>query len=90
MERMLGITKAREEFSQIVEQVQYRGDSYIISRHGKPAVAVVPLRVYEDWKRQREQLFEAIRKIQEANQDAEPDQVMEDVLEAQQAIRSSK
>ena len=88
MERVLGITRAREEFSDIIGQVQYQGDSIIISRHGKPAAAVVPMEVYENWKRQREAFFDAVRKIQEANQGADPDQVMQDVLRAQQAIRS--
>ncbi|MBL7063727.1 MAG: type II toxin-antitoxin system Phd/YefM family antitoxin [Anaerolineae bacterium] len=88
MDRILGITRAREEFSNIIEQVQYQGDSYIISRHGKPAAAVVPIEVYENWKRQREAFFDAIRRIQEANKDADPDQVMQDVLQAQQAVRS--
>jgi prevent-host-death family protein len=89
MERVVGITKARQEFSNVVEQVQYQGDSYVISRHGKPAAAVVPVEVYESWKRQREAFFDAIRNIQEANQDADPDQVMQDVLQAQQAVRST-
>ena len=88
MDRILGITRAREEFSNIIGQVQYQGDSYIISRHGKPAAAVVPIEVYENWKRQRETFFDAIRGIQEANKDADPDQVMQDVLQAQQAVRS--
>jgi|Deesub1362B_J571_1020462.scaffolds.fasta_scaffold29975_2 prevent-host-death family protein len=89
MEKVLGITKARQEFSNVIEQVQYQGDSYIISRHGKPAAAVVPIEVYESWKRQRQALFDTIRKIQEANKDADPDEVMRDVLQAQQAVRSS-
>ena len=89
MERILGITEARQAFSNVIEQVQHQGDSYIISRHGKPAAAVVPVEVYESWKRQRKDLFDAIRKIQEANRDADPDEVMQDVLQAQQAIRSS-
>ena len=89
MERVLGITEARQEFSNVVERVQHQGDSYIISRHGKPAAAVVPVEVYEGWKRQRRDLFDAIRKIQEANRGADPDEVMQDVLQAQQAVRSS-
>ena len=89
MERVLGITEARQEFSSVVERVQYQGDSYIISRHGKPAAAVVPVEVYEGWKRQRKDLFDAIRRIQEANRGADPDEVMQDVLQAQQAVRSS-
>jgi prevent-host-death family protein len=89
MEKTLGITKARERFSSMVEQVQYQGDSYLISRHGKPVVAVVPIEVYQSWKRQRKAFFDAVRKIQEANSDADPDQVMADVLQAQQAVRSA-
>ncbi len=89
MERVLGITEARQEFSNVVERVQYQGDSYIISRHGKPAAAMVPVEVYEGWKRQRKDLFDAVRKIQEANRGADPDEVMQDVLQAQQAVRSS-
>ena len=90
MERVLGITKARAELGNLIEQVQYQGDSYIISRHGKPAAAVVSIEVYESWKRQRKAFFDAIRKIQEANKDAEPDEVMRDLLQAQQAVRSSR
>lgn len=89
MERVLGITEARQEFSNVVERVQYQGHSYIISRHGKPAAALVPVEVYDGWKRQRKELFDAIRRIQEANRDADPDEVMQEVLQAQQAVRSS-
>lgn len=89
MEKTLGITQAREKFRDLVERVQYKGDMYIINRHGKPAAAVVPVELYESWKRQREEFFDLIREIQEANIDADPDQVMEDVLQAQQAVRSS-
>lgn len=90
MESNLGVTEAREKFSEVVDQVQHQGSAFIISRHGKPAAAVVPVKVYESWKQQREELFDAIHKIQEANKDADPEKVMRDVLEAQQAVRSLK
>ena len=89
MERELGITKARETLSDVVEQVQYQGDTFIINRHGKPAAAVVPIEVYENWKRQRRAFFDAVRRVQSANEEVDPDQVMRDVLQAQQALRSS-
>jgi prevent-host-death family protein len=73
MEKELGITQARIEFSNIVEKVQHRGDSYIINRHGKPAAAVVPVQVYETWKRQREEFFNQIREHQ-AQADLDPDE----------------
>ena len=90
MERELGITKARETLSDVVEQVQYQGATYIISRHGKPAAAVVPIEVYETWKRQRQAFFDAVRRLQSANEALDPDRVMEDVLQAQQTLRSSE
>jgi prevent-host-death family protein len=89
MERELGITKARKTLSDMVERVQFQGDTFIISRHGKPAAAVVPIEVYENWKRQRREFFDAVRRLQSTNEEVDPDQVMKDVLQAQQAIRSS-
>ncbi|MDD5467985.1 MAG: type II toxin-antitoxin system Phd/YefM family antitoxin [Anaerolineales bacterium] len=90
MEKKLGVAEAREKFSDVVEQVQYQGDAYLISRHGKPAAAVVPIEVYETWKRQREMFFDAVRQMQEVNQNVDPEEVWADVLLAQQAIRANK
>ena len=64
MEITLGVTEARKDFSELVEKVQYRGNTYMISRHGKPAAVIVPVQVYEDWKEEREKLFQGIREMQ--------------------------
>lgn len=88
VEKTIGVTKAREEFRRIVDNVQYQGDKYVINRHGKPAVAVVPIQVYENWKLQRKRLFDLMRDVQAANPEADPDEVMQDVLAAQQAVRT--
>lgn len=90
MEKIIGVTKARDEFRRIVDGVQYQGDKYVIQRHGKPAVAVVPIQVYENWKQQRNRLFELIGEVQTANPDANPEEVMQDVLAAQQAVRQQR
>lgn len=90
MERKLGLAKAREKFSEIIEQVQYQGESFVINRHGKPAAAVVPIEVYENWKQQRKTFFETIRKLQEGNQEFDPDQAWEDVIQAQISSRAPK
>lgn len=90
MEKTIGVTEARDQFRTIVDEVQYQGDKYVVSRHGKPAVAVVPIQIYENWKQQRQRLLELIQEVQAANSNADPDGVMQDVLEAQQAIRASR
>ena len=87
MERQVGISEARKQLAQMVDQVKYKGENYIIIKHGQPAAAVVPMEVYRQWKREREELFDVIRGIQATNADADPDQVMQAVLKAQQAVR---
>lgn len=86
VEKVLGITKARQNFSTIVEDVQYQGDAYIISRHGKPAAAVVPVQIYENWKRQREELFDLIRQMQK-QADLSPEEAERLAADAVAAVR---
>ena len=89
VERKLGITEARKRLASIVDRVSFQGENYVIVRRGQAAAAVVPMDVYRRWKREREELFKAIRGIQAANPSADPDQVLQEVLEAQQAVRQT-
>ncbi len=86
MQKVVGVTEARKKFSSIVEQVQYRGDAYLISRYGKPAAALVPVEVYEDWQRQRAEFFDLIRDMQK-EADLSPDEANQVAAEAGAAIR---
>ena len=88
MEKELGITEARENLSGIVEQVQYQGSTYIIHRHGKPVAAVVPLEVYQSWKRQRQEFFTLIRDVQQ-RADLEPEEAERLAAEALAALRGA-
>lgn len=90
MEKEIGVTQARDKLSSIINEVQHQGDKYVISRHGKPAVAVVPMHVYENWKQQRARLLSLIQEVQAANPEADPDEMMQDVLAAQQATRTQQ
>ncbi len=87
MEKTLGVTEARKELSSIVEQVQYRGDSYVISRYGKPAAAVVPIEVYESWQSQREEFFDLVRSLQQ-EAGLSPREADEVAAEAVAAVRA--
>jgi prevent-host-death family protein len=64
MEKKVGVTEARKEFSKIVNEVQYQGEAYLISRHGEEAAAVVPVTVYREWMKQRRAFFDAVRGVQ--------------------------
>ena len=86
METVLGVTKAREKLSEIVESVQYQNDAYIISRHGRPRRPSCRLKSMNHGS-DNERNFALIAQFQEASGEADPDEVMKDVLEAQQAVR---
>lgn len=88
MEKQVNITQLRDELGNLVDEVQYRNNKYIILRHGKPAAAVVPLHVYESWKSNRERLFGMIEIMQTSSGDHDPDEIMALVLEAQQMARA--
>ena len=88
VEKQMNITQVRDALGNIVDEVQYQNNKYIIVRHGKPAVAVVPLHVYESWKSNRERLFGLIEQMQDSSGEGDPDEIMALVLEAQQAVRA--
>jgi prevent-host-death family protein len=87
MEKVIGLTEARSKLSDIVNEVMYERDTYIISKQGKPAVAVVPLEILERWRQDRARLFQVIEEVQAQNKDVDPDELMEVILEAQHEVR---
>jgi prevent-host-death family protein len=41
--KAINAVKARENFGQMIDEVYYKGDLFIIERAGRPMAAVVPL-----------------------------------------------
>lgn len=89
MDKTIGIAEARTTLRELVDQVQMKGESFIIKRNGKPAAAVVPVQVYESWKRERKAFFDQVRIFQQrANLD--PDEADKLALEAVRAVRKKR
>ena len=87
MEKTIAAFEARRKFGKILQEVAGKGDKFVVERHGEPVAAVVPMEVYENWKRQRTEFFDLIRSMQqEANLD--PEEAERIALEAQQAVRA--
>jgi prevent-host-death family protein len=86
MEKTLGVTEARKQFSDVVERVQHQGDTYLISRYGKPAAALVPVEVYEHWQQQRAAFFALIRDMHD-EADLSPEEADRIAEEAVAVIR---
>ena len=87
MERELSVTKAREQFAELVDQVQYKGDSVIINRSGKPVAVLVSVDIYEQWRQERRDFFSHIRQMQ-SSAGLEPDEADRLANEAVAEIRN--
>jgi prevent-host-death family protein len=58
MEKALGAAEVDRSFGQILEDVADRGDRVVVERQGQPIAAVVPIDVYNQWKRAKADFFE--------------------------------
>ena len=83
----INISNLRSDLTNILNEVQYNRDGVIVNRFGKPAVAIVPLFVYQKWEADWDQLFELFDQAQNnVPDDFTDEEVMDLVLEAQQAV----
>ncbi len=89
MERTISAFDVRRMFGKVLTEVLARGTVYVIERHGEPVAAVVPMRLYEQWRRQREAFFAAIEATAQRVNMPE-DQALTLALEEQQAVRAAR
>ena len=82
--------RARGSLGQILEEVYYRGDQYIIERSGRAMAAVVPVEQFEQWRKEREAFFELVDEIRSRNKDASPDEIERDIAAARRTVRARR
>ena len=80
--------KARQNFPQMLEEVCYQGDQFVIERAGKPMAAVVPLWQLEEWQKRREQLFAAVEEVQQHTHKVKPEVIEAEVRQAIRTVRA--
>ena len=61
MERNIAAFEARRQFGKVLQDVMAKGDRFLVERHGEPVAAIVPIEVYQQWKRSRSDFFANIR-----------------------------
>jgi prevent-host-death family protein len=88
MVKTVNALKARQNLGQLLEEVYYKGDQYVIERAGKPMAAVVPLWQLEEWQKRRAQFFAAVEEVQQQNQQVKPEIIEQEVREAIRAVRT--
>ena len=90
MEKTISAMAARRKLGQVLEEVYYQGNQFIVERAGKPMAVVVPLDQYQQWKERREQFFAMIDEVRGRNEDATPEAIEAEVEGAVRAVRAEK
>ena len=91
MTRRISAKEARNNFGDLLGSVRYSGDPVIVEKKGRPFAVLISPEDFERFQQiAKEQFFETVREIQQANKDVNPDQVLADVTEAVEAVRQEE
>jgi prevent-host-death family protein len=78
---------ARKQLGQLLEEVYYKGDQYVIERAGRPMAAVVPVWQLEERATRKERLFGTVGDVWQRTKRLEPGLVGREVQRAVKAVR---
>jgi prevent-host-death family protein len=81
--------KARRNLGQLLEEVFYRGDEFVIERAGKPMAVLIPIQEFERWQKQREKDFALFDEVRAKAKKAKPEEVEKEVTKALTKIRKN-
>ena len=90
MRKTVSAMRARGNLGQILEEVFYRGDQYVIERSGKAMAAVVPVEQYEQWRKERDAFFRMVGELRKRNRGVRPAEVARDVAAASRGVRKRR
>ncbi len=65
MEKIIGAFEARRQFGKILHEVITKGSQFVVERHGEPVAVVVPVELYDQWKKARSEFFDRLRAVSE-------------------------
>lgn len=90
MDRVIGVTEARSRFGEIVDKVQYQGDTVVLEKNGKPAAALISFALFEKFLKSREAAFQVVTEVQEQNKDLDmsEDELLDFINEAVHEVRA--
>ena len=89
MEKTIGAFELRRQFGKVLQEVVAKGDRFVVERHGEAVAAVVPIELYQQWKRSRSAFFDKLRQAQQ-RASLPPEEADALASEAVKAVRSDK
>ena len=87
MLKTVNALKARQNLGQLLEEVFYKGDQFVIQRAGKSMAVVISPSEYEMYLKQREEDMKAFDQIRKKNKRIGLGEVEVDVQEAVASVR---
>ena len=87
MLKTINALKARRNLGQLLEEVFYKGDQFVIQRAGKAMAVVISPEEYEAYRKQRLQDMRIFDEIRKKSGGDIPEEVEKDVQEAVKAVR---
>ncbi len=88
MVKKINALKARKNLGQLLEEVYYKDNQYVIERAGRPMAAVVPVWQLEGWRKRRERLFGMVEEVWKKNKKEKPEVIEREIQEAVRAVRA--
>ena len=77
----------RKKLGQLLEEVYYKGDQFVIERAGRPMAAVVPVWQLEERATRKERLFGMVGEVWQRTRNLKPGIVEQEVKQALKAVR---
>ena len=79
-----------KSLGEILEEVFYRGEEYIIKRGKKPMAVLIPVTEFDNFKKQRKKDMQVFNSIRERNKGISSKEIEKDVEEAVRAVRKQR
>ena len=89
MEKAIGAVEAGRSFEQILQDVATNGDRVVVEQEGEPVAAVIPIDMYNQWKKSRADFFARMREVS-ARANLTPEEADQIAAEAVAAVRSER
>ena len=82
--------KVRQNLGEIINEVQYRHDSVVVTRAGKPVAAIVDITLFNKMRQLEKEFDRTQKELQEAFQGEIPEAVDEVLQKAKRASRRAR
>ena len=90
MRREASAMVVRQNLGELLNHVQYRGDSVVVTKDGKPVAALVDYELFERIRRMRDAFIRITDELAEAYADVEPAVVDAEIKDAVAAVRRKR